>query len=101
MSFGKRVPRTALIIGGGLILAGGALYAYITSGGLIARQKPLAAEAVVMRELLELSLPKSAKTQKNPLLADTHGADINAGADLYKRDCDVCHGYFSDCCCRS
>src|SRR4051812_22996630 len=93
MSLGKRVPRIAVIIAGGLILAAGALYAYITSGGLIARQKPLAVEAIVTRELLQLSLPKSAKTQKNPLLADTHGEDISAGAELYKRDCDVCHGY--------
>jgi predicted CXXCH cytochrome family protein len=60
---------------------------------LIARQKPLAVEATVMRELLQLSLPRSAKTQKNPLLADTHGEDINAGAEVYKRQCDVCHGY--------
>lgn len=89
----KRVPRIALIIGGGLILAAGGFYAYIISGGLIARQKPLAIEAIVTRWLLQLSLPKSAKTQKNPLLADVHAEDITAGADLYKRQCDVCHGY--------
>jgi predicted CXXCH cytochrome family protein len=93
MFFGKRVSRFAVICGVVLILAIGALYAYVVSGGLIARQKPLAAEAIVTRWMLQLSLPKSAKAQKNPLLADVHKQDVTAGGELYKRECEVCHGY--------
>jgi predicted CXXCH cytochrome family protein len=93
MSFGKRAVRIAIIGGVIFVLAIGAFYAYIVSGGLIARQKPLAAEAIVTRWMLEMSLPKSAKTQKNPLLADVHSQDITAGGELYKQKCEICHGY--------
>ncbi|MCU1337351.1 MAG: Multihem cytochrome [Bryobacterales bacterium] len=93
MSFGKRAARIAIIGGVIFVLAIGALYAYIVSGGLVARQKPLAAEAIVTRWMLEVSLPKSAKTQTNPLLADVHSQDITAGGELYKQKCEICHGY--------
>jgi predicted CXXCH cytochrome family protein len=93
MFFGKGAGRLAAIAGVIVVLAVGAFYEYIVSGGLVARQKPLAAEAIVMRWVLQLSLPKSAKTQKNPLLADVHAEDISAGGELYKRECEICHGY--------
>jgi predicted CXXCH cytochrome family protein len=75
------------------VLATGAFYRYIVSGGLIARQKPVAVEALVTRWMLRLSLPKSAKTQKNPLLADAGSTDASAGSELYKQKCEICHSY--------
>jgi len=93
MSIGKRVAWSVGVVAVLLALGFGAFYLYIVSGGLIARQKPLAAEVMVTRWILELSLPKSTKTQKNPLLADVHGEDISAGEELYKQKCEICHGY--------
>ena len=93
MSLGKQAVRIAMIGVALLVAVVGALYAYIISGGLTARQKPPAAEVLVTRWMLDLSLPKSAKTQKNPLLADVQSQDVSAGRDLYKADCEICHGY--------
>ena len=60
------MKKTAAIVGVVFVLGLIAAYEYIVSGGLIARQKPLAAEAIAMRWILQVSLPKSTKTQKNP-----------------------------------
>jgi predicted CXXCH cytochrome family protein len=85
--------KTAAIVVVVLALALGALYTYIVSGGLIARQKPLRVEAFVTRWMLRLSLPKSAKIQKNPLLADAGTEDVSAGRELYQQKCEICHSY--------
>jgi len=74
-------------------LAAIALYGYIVSGGLIARQSPPAIEKNVTRWMLNVSVPDSAKTRKNPLLTDSGSLDVFAGQDLYKQKCEVCHGY--------
>jgi predicted CXXCH cytochrome family protein len=93
MSFGKRVVRIAVIVFVLCAVAVGAVYAYIVSGGLIARQKPPAIEKNVTRLMLDVSVPDSAKTMKNPLMADSGSVDVFAGQALFKQKCEVCHGY--------
>jgi len=89
----NRAARIALIIVLIFVVAVGALYAYIISGGLIARQSPPAIEKNVTRLMLDVSVPDSAKSMKNPLLADGGSIDVFAGQGLYKQKCEVCHGY--------
>jgi len=72
-------------------LAAGALYHYIVSGGLIARQKPSALETFVAHGLVNLSIPREAKELKNPL--GTTEAAVAAGRELYHNNCEVCHGF--------
>jgi predicted CXXCH cytochrome family protein len=72
-------------------LAGGALYRYITTGGLIARQKPSALETFVAHGLVNLSIPRADRERQNPLGATA--ADVSAGSDLYHKNCEACHGY--------
>ena len=74
-----------------VVLAGGLLYHYIVTGGLIARQKPPALETFVARELVNLSIPRAARELKNPLGATD--AAVTAGRELYHKNCEVCHGY--------
>src|ERR1700694_5658954 len=93
MSFMRGLTLTAALALVVVAIAMGALCGYIVSGGLIARQKPLAAEAIVTRWMLQLSLPKAAKSQKNPLLADVGSEDVSAGQELYKQKCEICHSY--------
>ena len=93
MFFKKRLTLTVAIVAVLFALAIGALYRYIVSGGLIARQKPPAAEVSVTRWMLRVSVPDSAKTMKNPLMADASGENVSAGRELYKQKCDVCHAY--------
>ena len=93
MSFTKRLTLTAVAGVVLLALAAGALYSYIVSGGLIARQKPSNIETSVARLMVRVSVPEASKAMKNPLLADAAGMDVTAGRDLYKQKCETCHGY--------
>ena len=81
------------ILAGLLVLAAGALYWYVVSGGMRARQKPSALESFVARELVELSIPKEFKELKSPLDATAFRADTAAGRELYQKNCEICHAY--------
>jgi predicted CXXCH cytochrome family protein len=90
MSFRKRATLTVAVIAA---LAIGAIYRYILSGGLIARQKPPALEVTVARWVLHASVPQKAKTLKNPLSAAADSPDVSAGRELYRQKCEICHAY--------
>jgi hypothetical protein len=60
MTFRKRATLTATVVVVLFVLATGALYWYIVTGGLIARQKPPAIEKNVTRLMLDVSVPESA-----------------------------------------
>jgi predicted CXXCH cytochrome family protein len=72
-------------------LAVAAVYYFVVSGGLVARQKPWAFETMVAQRLVDLSIPNEAKTLKNPLSGTD--ADAVAGRELYQKNCEPCHGY--------
>ena len=84
----KRIRRKpALIIGMGsamFVLAGSAFYHHIVSGGMIARQKPSAFETFVAQGLVDLSIPKEAKTLKNPLAATEQRTWLPDGNSIKK-----------------
>src|SRR5260221_6061755 len=92
MSF-KGVARIAAMVVVLLVIAAVGLYSYIVSGGLIARQRPPAIEKNVTRWMLDVSVPDSAKTMKNPLTTDGGSVDAFAGQELYQHKCEICHGY--------
>jgi len=86
--------RTVLIILAVLFAAViGAIYHYIVSGGMSARQKPSAAETFVAHWLVDLSIPSEVKGLKNPLSSSPGSADVTAGRELYQKHCQSCHGY--------
>lgn len=88
--------RTSLIAGLVVLLvflSGGALYRYIVTGGLIARQTPTTLEAGFARWALDLSVPSESKQLKNPLDPKATSGDLFAGQKLYREKCEVCHGY--------
>ncbi len=87
----RRWLRIIIVLAALVGLAGGLLYHYIVTGGLIARQKPPALETFVARELVKLSIPRTARELINPL--GTTEAAVTAGRDLYHKFCEVCHGY--------
>ena len=92
-SFRKRVLRIAAVL---LILLGvafAAAYRYVVTGGLRARQTPSAIETSVAHWLVNASIPKEAKAQKNPLDASASTGDVAAGRELYQKNCEACHGY--------
>ena len=76
-----------------LIAVTGWGYRYITTGGLIARQKPSSIETFIASRLVDLSIPDSAKALRNPLDSNISGPDVAAGRELYQQKCNVCHGY--------
>jgi predicted CXXCH cytochrome family protein len=93
MSFGKRLTLALGMVVAVFTLAGGALYAYIVSGGLRATRKPSGAETRIAGWMVRVSVPESAKKLRNPLTTDVNGVDVAAGRDLYKQKCEACHAY--------
>ncbi len=74
-------------------LCAGWFYRYIATGGLTARQNAPAFETAIARRLINLSIPESARSSKNPLGAVPLAADLAIGRDLYQQNCQMCHGY--------
>ena len=75
------------------LVAVGAAYRYIVSGGMSARQTPSAVETYVAHWLVDLSIPNEVKGLKNPLSSSAGSTDVAAGRELYQKHCEVCHGY--------
>jgi predicted CXXCH cytochrome family protein len=92
-SFRKRMVRIVVFLAVLGALAIGAFYRYIVSGGLRARRTPPPLETFVAQALVDLSIPKEAKDMKNPLIASAAGADLAAGRELYRKNCEICHGF--------
>lgn len=87
----KQIFLTIAGLGAACVLAIAVLYHYAVSGGLVARQKPSAFEAFAARSLVNLSIPREFKALRNPLTGTS--ADVAAGHELYRKNCEVCHGY--------
>jgi predicted CXXCH cytochrome family protein len=82
-----------VLVAAAIIVIGGALYRYILTGGLTARQKPTRLEAALVGRLVDFSIPKEVKRLKNPLNLAADGGDVAAGRVAYQGKCEVCHGY--------
>ena len=91
--FRKRVLRIAIVLFILLCVGLAVGYRYIVKGGLRARQTPSAIETSVAHWLVDMSIPKEAKAQKNPLDASANSGEVAAGRDLYQKNCEACHGY--------
>ena len=87
----KRLVLVAVTLSAILAVAGGVLYWYVTSGGMVARQKPSAFETFAAGTLVELGIPREFKTRTNPL--ETNAANAANGRVLYQKNCEVCHGF--------
>ncbi len=81
----------AIIVVFAMIILAGALYQWIVPGLSSARPQPPKVEVAVTSWLLRHSVPEPARKRRNPLGADA--ADIVAGRDLFKQNCEVCHAY--------
>src|ERR1700722_13053473 len=69
----------------------GLLYAFLIPGLSSARTEAPAAETLIATWLLHQSVPNDIKASVNPLGSDP--ADVTAGRDLYRRNCEICHAY--------
>ena len=87
-------PRKAIVaaVAVAVVLSGAAaLYMFALPGFSSARPPPPEMEVAVAMWLLRHSVPAAARQQHNPLGADA--ADAAAGRDLFRQDCEICHGY--------
>ena len=87
----KRASWTIAIVLIALAVLSGLVYHYLASGGMVARQKPTRLETFLAQGLVDLSIPKAAKVQPNPLQLTE--ANVAAGSRLYQAHCEVCHGF--------
>jgi mono/diheme cytochrome c family protein len=88
------LPRKAMVaaIAAVAVFSGaGALYMFALPGLSSARLQPPEMEVAVATWLLRHSVTATARQQQNPLGADA--ADIAAGRDLFRQNCEICHGY--------
>src|SRR5438046_5199694 len=86
--------KVRLVVTAGLVLvivAAAALYKFALPGLSSARPQPPKVEIAVATWLLRHSVPEAARKQRNPLGADA--ADVTAGRDLFRANCEICHGY--------
>jgi predicted CXXCH cytochrome family protein len=88
--FRKRY-RIAIIVAFVMIVVAGALYEWIVPGLSSARTVPPKLEVAIATWLLHQSIPEQSRRQANPLRSDA--ADIVAGRDLFRENCETCHAY--------
>jgi predicted CXXCH cytochrome family protein len=74
-----------------MIVVAGALYEWLVPGLSSARTVPPKLEIAIATWLLHQSVPAQAQKQTNPLGSDA--ADIVAGRDLFRENCEICHAY--------
>lgn len=76
------------------LVAIGLLYISITSGGSVARDRdPPGLEVAVAQWLLHRSVPGEIAAMKNPLSAAANGPDVAGGKTIFRKKCEICHGY--------
>ena len=83
--------RIAIVVVFVVIVLAGAAYEWLVPGLSSARTVPPKLEIAIATWLLHQSVPAQAQKQVNPLGADA--ADIVAGRDLFRENCEVCHAY--------
>lgn len=83
--------RIALVVVFAVIVVASALYEWLVPGLSSARTVPPQIETTVATWLLRQSIPGEAKRRTNPLGSDP--ADIVAGRDLFRDNCEICHAY--------
>jgi predicted CXXCH cytochrome family protein len=76
-----------------LVLAIGALYAFILWEGSSTTADAPALEAALAQWLLHRTVPAKSRSLKSPLSLDAAQADISAGLELYRTKCEICHAY--------
>jgi predicted CXXCH cytochrome family protein len=76
-----------------LVLLMGAAYAFIMWEGSSARGDAPAIELAVAQWLLYRTVPGHNRDAKNPLAAHADPADVNSGAEVFRKKCEICHGY--------
>jgi len=87
MASGRRVLVWLLVVGC-LVLAGG--FWMVTRHGLVSDRPPGRLETAVARRLVVLSIPASARAQRNPYANDSQ--TWREGAEHFQEHCAVCHG---------
>jgi mono/diheme cytochrome c family protein len=87
----KRRYLISLLIVLALLVVVGAAYRMMVPGLSSARNEPPDLEVAVATWLLHHSVPEAERRIANPLGSDP--ADINAGRDLFKQKCEICHAY--------
>src|SRR5919206_4638430 len=76
-----------------LVLLLGAAYAFIMWEGSSARGDAPALEMAIAQWLLYRTVPGHNRDTKNPLAAHVDAADVEAGHEVYRKKCEICHAY--------
>jgi predicted CXXCH cytochrome family protein len=91
MKMSHKRYRIAIAVVFVVIVLAGAAYEQIVPGLSSARTVPPKLEIAIATWLLHQSVPAAARAATNPLGSDA--ADIVAGRDLFRENCEICHAY--------
>jgi predicted CXXCH cytochrome family protein len=87
----RKTGLIAIVVVFAVVVLAGVLYEWLVPGLSSARTSEPRLETAVATWLLHRSVPAAAKAAKNPLGSDA--ADIVAGRDLFRENCEICHAY--------
>ena len=94
MSCRKCVAVTLMALLAIAVIAGSLLYRGVVSGGSTAKDREAPAiEVATAQWLLHRSVPSAMTEQKNPVDLAANGPDVSAGRELFRKKCEICHGY--------
>src|ERR1700730_8887061 len=91
MKMSHKRYRIAIVVAFVVIVLAGAAYEWTVARPSTARTVPPKLEIAIATWLLHQSVPAQAQKQTNPLGSDA--ADIVAGRDLFRENCEICHAY--------
>jgi predicted CXXCH cytochrome family protein len=86
-----RASLTAIAIAVVLVIAIGVAYTRVVPGLSSARNPQSPTETAIATWLLHQSVPEQAKRMTDPRATDP--ADVAAGRELFRENCEVCHAY--------
>ena len=89
----NRGLRRGVIALSALLVLSGALYAFIMWEGSSARGNAPRLESLVAQWLLNRTVPARERDLPNPLRVHPDVGDIDAGRNIYRQKCEVCHAY--------
>jgi predicted CXXCH cytochrome family protein len=85
--------RRSVIALSALIVLTGALYAFIMWEGSSSRDNAPRLESLLAQWLLNRTVPARERDLPNPLRAHPDSGDVEAGRDVYRLKCEICHAY--------
>src|SRR5438067_187271 len=93
MSHTRVVILTVAVVLAAVVLGLTAVYGLIRWEGSSTSADAPPLETAIAQWLLRRTVPWKSRLLKSPIKADAGSADIAAGHEVYRKQCEICHAY--------